>query len=287
MKAASNEERMAEGFWATMMVCTSNSSMIDKLQALKSTSEGELMRLMQYKIEATNNLDKREAKHMFSKLQSNYGLAGAPYAQYLVQNLEEVIDSAMKIQSSFDTLANVETRERFWSATVAANITGGMVAHKLGLHDINTKRVFDWAVSQVGDMQVETQLSMDDYAAVIGEFLLKYNANILVINHNSTSRSGIAAAPIVNPRGAIIVRYEPDTHRILILRSPLREFCVDRQVVFNDMLAALNKEGSFLGLARTRMETGTDMKAPPVEVLEFDSDKLGIAPEVAVPTDEN
>jgi len=287
MKAASNEERMAEGFWATMMVCTSNSSMIDKLQALKSTSEGELMRLMQYKIEATNNLDKREAKHMFGKLQSNYGLAGAPYAQYLVQNLEEVIDSAMKIQSSFDTLANVETRERFWSATVAANITGGMIAHKLGLHDINTKRVFDWAVSQVGDMQVETQLSMDDYAAVIGEFLLKYNANILVINHNSTSRSGIAAAPIVNPRGAIIARYEPDTHRILILRNPLREFCVDRQVVLNDMLAALNKEGSFLGVARTRMEAGTDMKAPPVEVLEFDSDKLGIAPEVAVPTDEN
>jgi hypothetical protein len=35
------------------------------------------------------------------------------------------------------------------------------------------------------------------------------------------------------------------------------------------------------------MEVGTDMKAPPVEVLEFDSDKLGIAPEVAVPTDEN
>ena len=286
MKANANEERLAEGFWATLMVCTSNSSMIDKLQALKSTSEGELMRLMQYKIEPTNNLDKREAKRLFGKLQSNYGLAGQPYAQYLVQNLEEVIDTAMNIQAKFDSRANVETRERFWSAITASNIAGAMVAKKLGLHDINTKRVFDWAVSQVGDMQVETQLSMDDYAGVIGEFMLRYNANILVINHNSTSRAGIAAAPISNPKGAIMIRYEPDTQRLLILRNPLREFCVERQVTFTDLLAALNKEGSFIGVNRARMEVGTDMKAPPVEVLEFDSNKLGIAPDVAVTNED-
>ena len=74
MKASVNEEREAQGFWATSMVCTSNSSMTDKLEALKSTSEGELMRLMQYRIDPTNNLNKAEAKRLFSGLQSNYGV---------------------------------------------------------------------------------------------------------------------------------------------------------------------------------------------------------------------
>ena len=229
MKASANEERESQGFWATIMVCTSNSSMTDKLEALKATSEGELMRLMQYKIDPTNNIDKREAKRIFGGLQSNFGLAGAPYAQYLVQNLEEVIDACLKTQRLFDNMAHIEQRERFWSATAAANLTGALIAKNLGLHDIDVKRVFDWAVKEVGNMQASTRLSMDDYAAVVGEFLLKFNMNILVINHHSTSKSGVAATPIVQPRSSIVVRYEPDTQKIFIIRTALKEFCVDRQ----------------------------------------------------------
>jgi len=280
MKASTNEERDSQGFWATLMVCTSNASMTDKLEALKSTSEGELMRLMQYKIDPTNNLDKAEAKRIFGGLQNNYGLAGGIYAQYLLQNLEEVTDSILKTQAIFDQRANIDNRERFWSGIAACNLTGGLIARNLGLHDIDVKRVFEWSVKEVKTMRNATNLSMDDYAAVIGEFLLKHNMNILVINRHSTSKSGIAASPIVYPRSSIIVRYEPDTRRILIVRSVLREFCVDRQITFNDLLEGLDREGSFISSSRTRLDTGTDIKAPPVEALEFDADKLGVAPSV-------
>jgi hypothetical protein len=236
---------------------------------------------MQYKIEPTNNLDKREAKHIFGGLQKNYGLAGGIYAQYLTQNLEEVIDLAMNTQAIFDTRAKIDTRERFWSGMAAANLTGGLIAKKLGLHNIDTKRVFDWAVNEIVDMQGNTQLHMEDYGAVIGEFLLKYNPNILVINRHSTSKSGIAATPIVNPRNSIMVRYEPDTRRIYIIRTALRGFCVDKQVTFNDLLDRLSRDGSYLATVRVRLDIGTDTFAPPVEALEFDSDLLGIAPPTA------
>ena len=281
MKASANEERESQGYWATMMVCTSNSSMTDKLEALKATSEGELMRLMQYKIDPTNNLDKREAKHLFGKLQSNYGLAGGIYAQYLTQNLEEIIDQTMKTQATFDSRAKIDTRERFWSGMAAANLTGALVAQRLGLHDIDVRRVFNWAVKEVITMQGNTQLRMDDYGAVIGEFLLKYNPNILVINRHSTSKSGIAATPIVNPRSSIMVRYEPDTRRIYIIRSALRMFCVDKQITFNDLLDSLSRDGSYLATVRARLDIGTDTYAPPVEALEFDSDLLGVVPPTA------
>lgn len=287
MKASVNEEREAQGFWATSMVCTSNSSMTDKLEALKSTSEGELMRLMQYKIDPTNNIDKAEAKRLFSGLQSNYGVAGQPYLQFLVQNLEEVTDTMLKTQRLFDAAAHIDTRERFWSAQVACNITGALIAKKLGLHDINVKRVYDWIINEVQVMASATRLSMDDYAAVVGEFLLKFNMNILVINHRSTSKSGAAATPIVQPRSSIVVRYEPDTQKIFIIRTALKEFCVNRQVIFNDLLAALNKDGSFIGVFRTRIDVGSDIKAPPVEVLEFDAAKLGITPTAGTTTDED
>jgi len=287
MKASANEEREAQGYWATMMVCTSNSSMTDKLEALKATSEGELMRLMQYKIEPTGNLERDEAKRIFNRLHSNYGLAAQPYAQFLVQNLEEVVEQMMKVQHRFDAAAGIESRERFWSAMVASNIFGGMVAKKLGLHDIDCKRVFDWVVEEVKVMQSSIKLSFEDYATILGEFLLHHNTNILVVNKRSTSKNNVAAAPILVPRGSLLIRYEPDTKRLFIIRQVLKEYCVSKQVTFIEMLAALNKTGAFIGEARTRLDVGTEINAPPVVALEFDADILGISPTVSTQGNES
>jgi hypothetical protein len=287
MKASSNEERESQGFWATMMVATSNSSMTDKLEALKSTSEGELMRLMQYKIDPTNNLDRASAKQVFGRLHSNYGLAGLPYAQYLVQNLEEVVDTALKVQARFDKAVNIDTRERFWSGMAGANLTGAVVAARLGLHDINHKRVFDWAVAEVSEMQTATKLSYNDYATIVGEFLLKHNLNTLVINKHSTSKSGIAASPLMLPKGPLVVRHEPDSRRVFIIRQALKDFCVLKQVTFTDLLTGLNKTGAFVAEVRTRLDIGTDISAPPVVALEFDSDLLGIELDVNGKGDED
>jgi hypothetical protein len=285
MKSSTNEERESQGYWATMMVATSNASMTDKLESLKSTAEGELMRLMQYRIDPTNNLDKASAKHIFGRLQSNYGHAGGPYAQFLVQNLEEVIDATLKLQVKLDKAVNIETRERFWSGMAAANLAGGMFGHKLGLHDINYKRVFDWSVEEIKSMQGSVRLSFNDYATVVGEFLLKHNMNILVVNKYSTSKAGIAAAPLLTPRGALIVRYEPDTKKIFIVRQALKDYCAAKQITFTDLLSGLNSTGAFISEVRTRLDIGTEITAPPVVALEFDADLLGVEPDTTITGD--
>jgi hypothetical protein len=254
-----------------MMVATSNASMTDKLESLKSTSEGELMRLMQYKIDPTTNLDKREAKRIFGKLQSNYGLAGQPYAQYLVQNLEECVDNCMRVQKKFDEAVNIETRERFWSATVAANIAGSLIAGKqLGLHNINTKRVFDWVVEEVKTMQGAVRLSIEDYATIVGEFLLQHNLNILVVNKHSTSRNNIAAAPIVMPRGPLIVRYEPDTKLMFIAAKKFKEYCVTYQINYKETIKELKAKGMLTKVHNKRLSKGMQLVTGAVYCLWLD-----------------
>ena len=285
MKSSTNEERESQGYWATMMVATSNASMTDKLESLKSTAEGELMRLMQYRIDPTNNLDKATAKQIFGRLQSNYGHAGGRYAQFLVQNQEECIDTTLKLQIKLDKAVNIETRERFWSGMAASNLAGGMFAHKLGLHSINYKRVFDWSVEEIKSMQGSVRLNFNDYATVVGEFLLKHNLNILVVNKYSTSKAGIAAAPLLLPRGALIVRYEPDTKKIFIVRQALKDYCAAKQITFTDLLSGLNSTGAFIAEVRTRLDVGTEISAPPVVALEFDADLLGVEPDTNVAGD--
>ena len=153
-----------------------------------------------------------------------------------------------------------------------------MASSQLGLHNINVRRVFDWVVEEVKSMQDNTRLTYTDFAALIGEFLLYHNSNILVCNRKSTSRNNIAAAPIVMPRGSLIVRYEPDTRRMYIIKHELRQYCVEKQVSFGDMLTELHKSGAFTGEIRTKLEAGTEINAPPVITLEFDADLLGVSP---------
>ena len=285
MKANVNEEREAMGFWSTIMVSTSNADMIDKLEALKSTSEGELMRLFQYKIDPTNNLTRHEAKRIFGLLQGNYGRAGPIYAQYLVSNLEEVIDFLFQVQDRFDRDAGIESKERFRSALAASNIAGGIIAKNLGIHDIDVRRIHNWAVEEVQRQHSAAFVTPHDYAGVIGEFLFAHNTNILVVNKASSAKTGIAAAPIVLPKGALLIRYEPDTKRMFIIASSLKQFCVTKQITYRDMLTTLSQSGAFIASVRTRLDSGLEFQAPPVEALEFDSDALGITPTIPLEGD--
>jgi hypothetical protein len=86
--------------WATIALCSSNASFYDKLSSLKSTPDGEFMRLLEYKIELTGNLTKEEADETFNRLYDNYGHAGVSYAKYLVSDLEAAIDLVMQVSAT-------------------------------------------------------------------------------------------------------------------------------------------------------------------------------------------
>ena len=193
----------------------------------------------------------------------------------LKENMKILVayDGSSYAKRALDDAVKIESRERFWSATVAANLTGALIANRqLGLHNINVRRVFDWMVEEVKTMQDNTRLNYNDFAAIVGEFLLMYNANILVCNRKSTSRNNIAAAPLVTPRGALKVRYEPDTKCLYIIKHELRQYCVEKQVSFGDLTTELSKTGAYIGELRTKLDLGTEINAPPVIAIEFDAD---------------
>ena len=86
MKANENAERLNKAKWQTILLCSSNASIVDKLKTLKSTPDGELMRVIEYEVPETKLLSKQEADEIFPKLYSNYGHAGRIYIRDLVEN---------------------------------------------------------------------------------------------------------------------------------------------------------------------------------------------------------
>ena len=273
MKSQVNEERLNTSKWALMCLCSSNASFYDKLASLKATPDGEMMRLVEYQIPVTSLLTKAEADELFPKMYENYGHAGRIYLQWLVSNLEEAIQMVKDVQVVIDKEIQFSGRERFWSGVAACNIAGAMIAKRLGLIDIDIKRVFRWMLTEFKQMRREIKAPAPTQASVIGEFLNEHRGSILVINDASDNRTGMAQLPVVEPKFDLLVRIEPDTKKMFVSAKHLRQFCTKNQITLKDALKTLAIDGTYEKQTKKRMAKGTKIEGLPTDVYVFDCSK--------------
>ena len=273
LKSNENAERLNTSKWGLICLTTSNASFYDKLAALKNSPDGEMMRLIEYQIPATNLISKEEAGEIFPKLYTNYGHAGRIYLQWLVGNLEEAINMVRETQIILDREIRFSGRERFWSGVAACNLAGAMIARRLGLIDFDIQRTYQWCVKEFNKMRFDIKPPATNHASIIGEFLDSHRGSVLVINGKADGRTGLEQLPIVEPKFELLVRIEPDTNLMFINAGKLRKFCTDRQVTLKDMLAALTLDGSYAGKDKKRMGKGTKIPGVATDVHVFDTTK--------------
>jgi hypothetical protein len=287
VKSSANELRLNLTSWQCISLCSSNASFYEKMASLKNTPDGEMMRLLEYKIEYSNIIDTALAKQMFDhQLMENYGHAGDIYAKWLVDNLEEAKNTALGIQAKIDKELKLTQRERFWSAVVAANITGGLIAKTCGLIDWDMKAIYKWATQMILGLREEVKPPVNDVMAVIGDYINRHMQNIVVVNDEADRRTNMAFSPTLEPKGELLIRYEPDTKKMFFAAKPFKNDCVKFQVNYKDTLQQLQKKGIFTGTMNKRLSKGMKVVAPGVHSLVFDcsnSDFLDM--DGLVPTD--
>ena len=271
MKATENAERLNHTKWQTILLCSSNASLVDKLKSLKGTPDGELMRIIEYSIPETKILSKVEADDIYPKLYTNYGHAGRIYIRDLVCNLEERIAEVKEVQKVIDKKIGFTSRERFWSAIAACNIAGALFARRLGLIEIDVGRVFKWMLTEFSQMREEIPPPASDFASVIGDYWNKNRQNTLVINGEVDKRTGVEMLPILEPRGELTIRMEPDTMKLFIVAKDFRKYCSENQITLKDVLNGLTADGIYGGIKKKRMSKGTKLSTvPPVDAYVFD-----------------
>jgi len=277
MKQSANEERINTTKWATIFLATSNASFYDKLMTLKNTPDGEMMRMLEYRIDLTNNLNKAKADSVFSKLHTNYGHAMAVYMAYVVENLPAVIETIKRVQNKIDKDVGMDSRDRFWSGTAACNIAGGIIAQNLNLHSYDMKRIYGWAIPMLTGMKRDVGGGASiNYSEIIGDFITQHISNILIVDAKSDLRTNLYRAPLMEPRGELLIRYEPDTKQLSIVRKAFRKFCSENQITYNDVLTELKTANVLLGDKKKQMTRGTKMISPPIDALIFDGETFDL-----------
>jgi hypothetical protein len=272
MNGQTNTLRVNNTSWQGMTLCSANASFYEKLGVAKNTPDGESMRLLEYKIEPNGIIEVQEGKQMFDhQLRENFGHAGEIYIQWLVNNLEEAIALVRKIQARLDREVQFNQKERFWSGVSACNIAGGLIASQLELHNYDMKAVYDWLKSMLGEMRFEIQAPNSTPVTILGEFVNAHIINALVVNGEVDARSNLQSMPMLEPRGELLIRYEPDTKELFIAAKQFKDFCVKQQINYKTTLKELGNAKIYLEGVNKRMSKGMKVVSPAVRVLKFDA----------------
>ena len=271
VKSQSNELRQNNTTWQTISLASSNASFYEKLGLHKNSPDGEMMRLLEYRIEPNDVIPPEVAKHMFDhQLRENYGIAGDIYCGHLVNNLEESVSGMLAVQAKIDKEMRLTAKERFWSSIISCNITGGLIARNLNLIDYDMRAVYKYAMGMLQELREDVKPPVSDASGVIGDFINRHMQNILVVDDEVDKRSNLSAAPTLEPRNELIIRYEPDTKKMYIAVGAFRKDCAEGQVHYKDVLQQLKNKGVYVGSMNKRLSKGMKISSPGVHCLIFD-----------------
>jgi hypothetical protein len=274
MSQGGNVERKRGKPWKLIAVTSANRSLIEKISTAKAMPKAEAQRLMEIRVPDMKFGSKEETDKFNLQLQRNHGHAGRVYIKYVLSNLEEVQKLLQKVQVRVDTQAGLKAENRFWSALVAASITGVIIANRLGLVDYDPKKVFNWAIerlkenkNEVSDMSISVEETLNDY-------IHEHWSNVLWIKSTDDLRKqedGVTniVIPEALPRGKLVARYETDLKRAYLIPKPLKTWCGVQQIDYTSFMQDLKTK---LGAVTTttRLSKGTHMNLPVTRVIAVD-----------------
>jgi hypothetical protein len=238
-RMASDTTYREPGTWETLMVSTSNDSIVGAVARHTKTTGAGLARIFEFPVRpgTKGQIEVASAQQIVAAVNDNYGQAGLLYAQFLGANFEQVMvevdDKLHEIERSLHATAE----ERFWLSLVVVILMGAHYGNKLGLTEIDEAGLYKFMIEkfemQRGDRQ-QSPVDLSNTNSLMGVLTRYLNVkrprHTLVTNRIWTQ----STAPPVPPSPLAIalksdvkmlqelqVQIGQDTKQIRLLRQPL------------------------------------------------------------------
>ena len=130
----------------------------------------------------------------------------------------------------------------------------------MNLTQADIKRLYQWVVNELIALKTKVENETLPLDEVLGAFL-SYHINDTLIIKGAPTFGSLQDAPIREPRGKLLIRYEPDTEELCVSAAKFRNFCTRMQVPYDSVIAYLTREGKFREVARKRLGKGTHLSA--------------------------
>jgi len=264
------KERKNVNRWQTLALATCNApGLAEKLISNKADSTAEMSRLFEFWVESNGVITQQLGTYLYRVFSENYGHAGQRYVEHLVQTHDthrEKLDALIRrIRADADT----RPEERFWEATVAVVIYGGLLAKQLGLIDFEVMPVYRWAIEQIRKMreQKDEEGMGQDAVTVLSGFIDRHTNNRLVVDVQGRSNASRLVLTTMAPRGPLIMRQETgdgEVGKLFISRAAVRRWLTESSMNYNHVKRELEHSRILVATRRKSLGAGTEYEGGPV-----------------------
>jgi hypothetical protein len=291
LEASTITERRNVTTWATLALLSSNTSILDALGSRNYTTKGEMMRMLEVGMHNALELSPSEVK-VLESLNENYGVAGAQYIRWLVQNKQRACLVFDGVKEQLAKAGGFSANERFWLNGLSAMLTGATLAKEAGVVDLPVAKLGALAVELVQQARREAKHAEVDAQEQFSRFINEnYGKMVVVRREESQTRVNLGLSEIVDEtqaRGAVVGRIEIGYRKglvsVFIDRKELGSFCSKVSYSSSEMLRHLKNEGFIVtpetrkGLfVDTRIKVGTYSKVSEITMSEARFNEL-VAP---------
>lgn len=252
MQSSVNAERDLEMTASLIAMLTSNQPIYDKLQTIKASPDGEVARLVEFRIERPSPMNVRPnlGREIFNEFRFHYGHAGPEFIKYVLDLGDDAIKLRMKKWNDrFRADFGTDDAYRFYENLIAATFTAGELVNELGIIAVDLNRVYIEVVSKMIEIKDNTvKITPDDYKTLLGEFS----------NNNSSAFLLMDGDKIVNtyePR-ALVGRIEVDTGMYYVSRTEFKKFLALRGISVRQFEVIMKNEKLMVGAEKKRLGAG-------------------------------
>ena len=240
--------------WATILLTSTNDSLQAKLMLEKTNAEAESMRLFEFRFPMIQDFG-IVASLVPGVVFENYGLAGAKYIQYIVNNLDRVKAGAHEAIIHTEKVFGMDSKERFWSQAVALALYGGHLAREIGLIDFDPDRLRPWMLKETRRMRRDLGETHVGSVSILADYMNRHIGERIVV----TKLNAGMTAQSARPTRELSQRYEKDINRIWISRTHLTKDFNEHRFDVNDLRDDLITRGILLDAgAKKVLGAGTD-----------------------------
>ncbi|MEN6303695.1 MAG: DUF927 domain-containing protein, partial [Armatimonadia bacterium] len=288
MEAQSNKLRVNNSSWCMFTVTSANSVLSDVLMSHKAAVEGELKRLLELRVDKHSADVPRELVARFNDLDNHYGIAGPVFIQYVVSNYESLSNRLKALHERLVVMHKFDRTDRFYTAMLACAAPAARILRRLELANLDAKRILDVGIETAKGSKITAETAAGSTRSMALEALSSFiadNYNNMLVIDGLPSSDGTPKATITQPKGALRLRYEPDTDELSVVAADLRIYFVKRRIDMRasisefEAIGALRKGKDGSPTISKRLAAGAQnagLRGAPARCYVFDAAKLGM-----------
>lgn len=224
MQSSENAERDIEAFASLISLWNSNSDVLDILRLYKKNPEGEIARFVQFMIQTPKLFEQYPelGPQIIEPFNHNYGHAGVEYIKAVyAMGFEEIGLRLAYWGKRFDESFGTHTKYRFYRSLVSTSFTGGEIANKAGIIELDLERVYKKVVIDMIDYRDRTNSNNANYPDEFNTFM----------NDNLHSFLKMDGSTVINfpTHHAFIGRIELDSQLVWVHKQAIKNYLGGKQ----------------------------------------------------------